>query len=78
MRWPPEGSPAPVSPEAESVARYPLTQTESDPHIVMTETGDRALHVLLRWPAPLDTIMPVLSSAWMTFTPKHNCRTLPA
>lgn len=61
MRWPPEGSPAPVSPEAESVARYPLTQTESDPRIVMTETGDRALHVLLRWPAPLDTIMPVLS-----------------
>src|SRR5258708_1139582 len=36
MRWPPEGSPSPVSPEAESVARYPLTQTESDPRIVMT------------------------------------------
>ena len=41
-RWPPEGSPSPVSPEAESVARYPLTQTESDPRIVMTENGDRA------------------------------------
>jgi hypothetical protein len=63
MRWPPEGLPSPVSPEAESVARYPLTQTDSDPSLVMTGNGDHALHVWLRWPAPLDTIMPLLSSA---------------
>ena len=63
MRWPPEGSPSPVSPEAESVARYPLTQTDADPSLVMTENGDRALNVWLRWPAPLNTIMPLLSSA---------------
>jgi hypothetical protein len=63
MRWPPEGSPSPVSPEAESVARYPLTRTDADPSLVMTENGDRALNVWLRWPAPLNTIMPLLSSA---------------
>ena len=51
------------SPEAESVARYPLTRTDADPNLVMTESGDRALNVWLRWPAPLNTIMPLLSSA---------------
>jgi hypothetical protein len=62
MNWPPDGSPAPVSPEAESVARFPSKKIESDPPTVITDKGDVALHVFLRWPGPLDSMMPILSS----------------
>lgn len=63
MNWPPNGSPAPVSPEAESTARFPSKNTESDPPTVITDKGDVALHVFLRWPKPLGSMMPLLSSS---------------
>jgi hypothetical protein len=62
MRWPPEGSPLPVSPEAESLARFPSKTLGSDPPTVVTEGGDVALHVFLRWAEPFTSMMPVLSS----------------
>ncbi len=58
--WPPEGSLWPVSPEAESALRFSLTKTDGGS--VVTKEGDRALPVLLRYPQPLDQIMPKLSS----------------
>ena len=61
MKWPPSGSLAPISPDAESASRFPSTRTSSDPPTVMTVEGDAALHVLCRWPNVLDNIMSLLS-----------------
>jgi hypothetical protein len=62
MRWPPNGSPAPVSPDAESAKLYPSKRIESDPPVVMTEQGDKAPQALLRWAAPLTSMMPLFSA----------------
>jgi hypothetical protein len=61
LKWPPNGSPSPVSPEAESAQRFPSKKLESDPPTVITEQGDVALHVFLRWPGRLESLMPLLS-----------------
>jgi hypothetical protein len=61
LKWPPEGSPSPVSPEAESAKRFPLKELEADPSIAVTEQGDRALRAFLRWPGVLASMMPLLS-----------------
>jgi hypothetical protein len=63
MFWPPAGSPATVSPEAESLKRFPLERVEAAgvPEAV-TSKGERAPWVFLQWPKPLRTLMPVLSS----------------
>ena len=61
MNWPPPGSPATVSPEAESALRFPSKRLESDPPLVITDKGDKALQVFLRWPGRLGSIMPLLS-----------------
>ena len=61
MIWPPDGSPSPVSPEAESAARYPSKKAGTDPPMAITDKGDLALHVFLRWPEPLRSIMSLLS-----------------
>jgi hypothetical protein len=63
MNWPPDGSPAPVSPEAESAARFPSKKLDSAPPAVITDKGDLALHVFLRWRKPLESMMPLLSSS---------------
>jgi hypothetical protein len=63
MNWPPDGSPAPVSPEAESAARFPSKKLDSHPPTVITDKGDLALHVFLRWRRPLESMMPLLSSS---------------
>jgi hypothetical protein len=60
MCWPPEGSPMPVSPEAESVARFPSKTLGSDPPTVVTQGGDVALHVFVRWGEPFESMMPLL------------------
>ena len=61
MIWPPDGSPSPVSPEAESAARYPAKKAGTDPPMAITDKGDLALHVFLCWPEPLRSIMSLLS-----------------
>jgi hypothetical protein len=61
MKWPPGGSPAPISPDAESASRFPSTKINSDPPTVVTAEGHAALHLLCRWPNVLDNIMSVLS-----------------
>jgi hypothetical protein len=61
MRWPPEGSPRPVSPEAESAKRFPSRMVEADPPVAVTENGERAPQLFLRWPQPFEPMMPVLS-----------------
>ncbi len=48
--------------EVESAARFPSKKLEYDPPIAITDKGGVALHVLLRWPQPLDSTMPLLSS----------------
>jgi hypothetical protein len=57
-----EGAPSPISFEAESSVRFAATRAPEDGRLVMTEDGERALHVFLRWPPPVDRIMPLLSS----------------
>jgi hypothetical protein len=61
MVWPPKGAPAPVSPEAESALRFPSKKLTSDPPTVVTDQGDVASRVFLRWPGQLETMMPLLS-----------------
>jgi hypothetical protein len=61
LRWPPAGSPATVSPEAESGERLPSKRVESDLTTVVTEQGSKALHLLLRWPPLFTAMMPLLS-----------------
>jgi hypothetical protein len=63
MNWPPDGAPAPVSPEAESAARFPSKKLDSDPPTVITDKGDLALHVFLRWRKPWESMMPLLSGS---------------
>ena len=63
MTWPPEGSPATISPDAESLRRFPLKSvTGADIPEAVTSTGDRALRVFLEWIKPLDRVMGVLSA----------------
>jgi hypothetical protein len=62
MFWPPEGFPAPVSPEAASTERFPSTKLGSDPATVITEQGDIGLQVFLRWSGALEPMMPLLSA----------------
>jgi hypothetical protein len=62
-RWPPEEWPyVPISPEAESAALYgPLERVEEDGGPVVISRGDptvRALHIVLRWRAPLTGLLP--------------------
>jgi hypothetical protein len=61
MIWPPAGSPSPVSPEAESARLFPSRKLASDPPTVITEQGDIALQVFLRWHGRLESMMPMLS-----------------
>lgn len=61
LRWPPAGSPRPVSPEAENVRRFPSKLVDSDPPAVVTEKGDLAPQLFLRWPKPFEPLMPLLS-----------------
>jgi hypothetical protein len=61
MFWPPEGFPAPVSPEAESTERFPTRKLGSDRATVITEQGDISFQVFLRWSGPLEPMMPLLS-----------------
>jgi hypothetical protein len=62
MRWPPEGSPATISPDAESLRRFPLKSVRgADIPEAVTSTSDRALRVFLEWVKPLDRLMGVLS-----------------
>jgi hypothetical protein len=63
MRWPLEGSPATISPDAESLRRFHLKSvTGADIPEAVTSTGDRALRVFLEWIKPLDRLMGVLSA----------------
>jgi hypothetical protein len=62
MRWPLEGSPATISPDAESLRRFALKNVSgADVPEAVTSTGDRALRVFLEWIKPLDRLMGVLS-----------------
>ena len=61
MIWPPYGSPSPISPEAESAKRYPSKKAGTDPSMAITDKGDLALQVFLRWPRPVSSIMSLLS-----------------
>jgi hypothetical protein len=61
MIWPPSGSPSPVSPEAESARQYSSEKFDSDSSIAITEQGDLAAHVFLRWPGVFEHLMPLLS-----------------
>jgi hypothetical protein len=61
MIWPLSGSPSPVSPEAESARQYSSEKFDSDSSIAVTEQGDMAAHVFLRWPGVLEHLMPLLS-----------------
>jgi hypothetical protein len=61
FRLSPEDSRLLVSPEAESAERFPSKKLESEPPTVITEQGDLALHVFMRWPGRLESLMPVLS-----------------
>jgi hypothetical protein len=61
FRLSPEDSRLPISPEVESAERFPSKKLEFEPSTVITEQGDRALHVLMRWPGRLESLMPVLS-----------------
>lgn len=61
MIWPPDGSPSPISPEAESAKRYPSKKAGTDPPMAITDKGDLALQVFLRWPRPVSSIMSLLS-----------------
>ena len=61
LKWPPEGSPSLVSPEAESAKRFPLKELESDSSLAVTAQGDKALRAFLRWPGVLASMMPLLS-----------------
>jgi hypothetical protein len=59
MQWPPNGSPAPVSPDAESAKLYLSKRIQSDPPVVITTQGDKTPQALLRWPSPLTSMMPL-------------------
>ncbi len=61
MAWPPEGAPAPVSPEAESALRFPSKKLSSNLPTAVTDQGDLARRVFLRWPGLLENMMPLLS-----------------
>jgi hypothetical protein len=61
MIWPSAGSPSPVSPEAESARLFPSRKLASNPPTVITEQGDIALQVFLRWHGRLESMMPMLS-----------------
>jgi hypothetical protein len=61
MVWPPEGAPAPISPESESAVRFPSKKVSSDAPTVVTAQGDRAPQLFLRWPGRLQPLMPPLS-----------------
>jgi hypothetical protein len=62
--WPPEGCPAPISPEAESNARYgPFVRYEVEGVPLVTSTQDpelRGIHVAVRWPDPLQNLLGIL------------------
>jgi hypothetical protein len=61
--WPPEGSPAPISLDAESAARCSSQKADADHGIVVTNEGQSAFHVLCSWPKSLNDLMPLLGGA---------------
>lgn len=76
LKWPPDGLPAPVSPDAETSefygpleraedGGYPLAVSRSNPEV-------RSLHLVNRWPTPIDAMLPsgggldeMFGQAWM-------------
>jgi hypothetical protein len=59
--WPPEGSPPPISPEAESAERFPLKIAADNPDEAIFPDGKRAIRALIKWPKPIDGLMSILS-----------------
>jgi hypothetical protein len=63
LAWPPEGSPPPISPEAESAERFPLEIAADNAAEAITPDGKRSLRTFVKWPKPLDGFMPILSGS---------------
>jgi hypothetical protein len=63
--WPRKRGLAPISPEAESYTQYgPFVRHEAEGSPLVTSTQDpelRGIHVAVRWPVPLQTLMGILA-----------------